>query len=161
MMEPICLQPLGVIRTPFTDPVGMPIQAIAAQGVQGHIELDEKYQAGLRDIEGFDYLILVYHLHQIREPALVVTPFLDSEAHGVFATRSPKRPNALGLSTVRLLRVEGSVLHISDVDMLDGTPLLDIKPYVPQFDNRANARIGWFEKQITRVQEVRAEAHKL
>lgn len=135
----------------------MPIQAIAGQGVEGTIVLDPVFAEGLRDIEGFSHLILLYHLHQMTEANLIVTPFLDMQPRGIFATRGPKRPNAIGLSTVRLARVEKNSLHIQDVDMLDGTPLLDLKPYVPQFDDRANAQIGWFEGNIDRVNQVRAD----
>lgn len=156
MTAPICLTAIGTIRTPFQTLDGMPIQAVAAQGVTGRIELDPAYAPGLRDIGGFSHLTLIYHLHRMEVPALEVVPFLDSEVRGVFATRSPKRPNALGLSTVRLLEVEGTTLHIADVDMLDGTPLLDIKPYVPQFDVREGATIGWFAAQIHRVGQVRS-----
>jgi tRNA-Thr(GGU) m(6)t(6)A37 methyltransferase TsaA len=112
---------------------------------------------GLQDIEGFSHLILLYHLHLIQEPSLVVTPFLDDQPHGVFATCSPKRPNPIGLSIVRLVRVDGGTLHIEDVDMVDGTPLLDLKPYVPTFDIREAASIGWFGKNIDQVYEVRAD----
>lgn len=154
----INLTPIGVIRTPFTTLEGMPIQAVAAAGVPGRVELAPEFAPGLRDIEGFSHLILIYHLHQMTTPALEVTPFLDTQPRGVFATRSPRRPNALGLSTVRLLHVEGSTLHIEQVDMLDGTPLLDIKPYVPRFDDRAEARIGWFARAIHHTAQVRSSA---
>lgn len=157
-MQPITLTPIGVIRTPFTTFEGMPIQAVAATDILGEIELDPAFAAGLRDIEGFSHLILVYHLHRMEAPTLEVTPFLDPHLRGVFATRSPKRPNGLGLSTVRLLGVAGTTLQIADVDMLDGTPLLDIKPYVPHFDDRPNAQIGWFASQIHRVGQVRSSA---
>lgn len=122
-MNAICYTPIGAIHTPFQEMKGMPIQAIAGQGVQGTIILNYAYVEGLRDIEGFSHLILLYHLHQMTEAKLVVTPFLDTQPRGIFATRGPKRPNAIGLSTVRLLCVEQNILHIQDVDMLDGTPL--------------------------------------
>lgn len=156
-MNEICYTPIGVIRTPYQEPVGMPIQAVAAKGVAGQIELDPAYQAGLQDIGGFSHLILLYHLHLIQGPSLVVTPFLDQQAHGIFATRSPKRPNPIGLSIVRLVRVEGCVLQIEDIDMVDGTPLLDIKPYIPAFDKREPAEIGWFHQNIEQVYQVQAD----
>jgi tRNA-Thr(GGU) m(6)t(6)A37 methyltransferase TsaA len=139
----------------------MPIQAVAAQGVAGQIELDPAYQAGLQDIEGFSHLILLYHLHLVRESSLMVTPFLDNRPHGIFATRSPKRPNPIGLSIVRLMRVEGGTLHIEDVNIVDGTPLLDLKPYVPTFDIREGASIGWFKQNIDRVYSIRAGQRSL
>lgn len=156
-MSPICFTPIGIIHTPFKETAGMPIQAVAGEGVEGTIELDPTLVEGLGDIEGFSHLILLFHLHQAAEPKLVVTPFLDTKTHGIFATRGPKRPNAIGFSTVRLVRVENNILHIQDVDMLDDTPLLDMKPYVPQFDDRAGAKIGWFENNVARVKEIRSD----
>ena len=156
-MEPVTYQPIGVIRTPFTDIEGMPIQASAAAGVPGRIELDARFAEGLRDIDGFSHLVLIYHLHRMTDQRLTVTPFLDVSPHGIFATRSPARPNPIGLSTVRLIGVAGAALEIEDVDMLDGTPLLDLKPYVPAFDDRENARIGWFSGRLDRVREARAD----
>lgn len=155
-MEPIWYRPIGVIRSPFKEPVGMPIQSVAARSIAGSIELDPEYCAGLKDIAGFSHLILLYHLHLMKNPGLTVVPFLDDQPHGVFATRSPKRPNPIGLSIVRLVRIQETTLFIEDVDIVDGTPLLDIKPYVPNFDIRDDATIGWFAKNITRVQTIRA-----
>lgn len=156
-MTPICYTPIGLIRTSFTAEVGMPIQAVAASDSRGYIDLDPAYLPGLRDLTGFSHLILLYHLHLVRGSALEVTPFLDEQPHGIFATRSPKRPNPIGLSTVRLLGIDGTMLHIADIDVVDGTPLLDIKPYIPHFDDRAGAVIGWFAPQIERVATVRAD----
>ncbi len=156
-MDPVAFVPIGVIRTPFRAIEGMPIQAVAAAGTRGTIELDPAFAEGLADLDGFSHLILLYHLHEIRAARLTVTPFLDDRTHGIFATRSPARPNAIGLSTVRLVAVRGATLEIEDVDMLDGSPLLDIKPYVPAFDDRADARIGWFAGRVERVDIVRSD----
>ena len=156
-LEPVTYRPIGVIHTPFTDVDGMPIQPIAAAGIRGTIDLDPGFAAGLLDLDGFSHLILLYHLHEVRAPRLTVTPFLDDRPHGIFATRSPARPNPVGLSTVRLVRVLGSTIEIEDVDMLDGTPLLDIKPYIPAFDDRPGARVGWFTGRLDRLPEVRAD----
>jgi tRNA-Thr(GGU) m(6)t(6)A37 methyltransferase TsaA len=156
-LEPVTYQPIGVIHTPFTDVDGMPIQPVAAAGVRGTIDLDPGFAAGLLDLDGFSHLILLYHLHEVRAPRLTVTPFLDDRPHGIFATRSPARPNPVGLSTVRLVRVLGSAIEIEDVDMLDGTPLLDIKPYIPAFDDRAGARVGWFTGRLDRLVDARAD----
>ena len=157
-MEPVTLRPIGLIHTPFTDVDGMPIQPTAAAlGIRGTIDLDPAFAAGLLDLDGFSHLILLYHLHEIRAARLTVTPFLDVSPHGVFATRSPARPNPVGLSTVRLVGIRGSTIEIEDVDMLDCTPLLDIKPYVPAFDDRAGARIGWLTGRLDRLAEVRAD----
>jgi tRNA (adenine37-N6)-methyltransferase len=155
-MNDIAYHRIGVIRSPFKETAGMPIQAAAAIGITGKIQLDPAYGEGLQDIEGFSHLILLYHLHLVREAKLKVKPFLDDEPHGIFATRSPKRPNPIGLSIVRLMHVSGLRLDIEDVDIVDGTPLLDIKPWVPDFDMRENARIGWFAKNIAHMHEVRA-----
>ena len=156
-MQAITYKPIGVIRSPFTTLEGMPIQTVAATGVAAAVELDPRYAAGLKDIDGFSYLLLITHLHLMQGFALEVTPFMDTQPHGVFATRSPRRPNPIGLSLVRLLRVDGSVLHIADLDLLDGTPVLDIKPYVPQLDDRAAEHTGWFAENVHKVHQVRAD----
>ena len=154
---PIVYRPIGRIRTPFTDIDGMPIQPTAAAGVRGTIEIDPVYVDGLLDLGGFSHLILLYHLHEAGEPRLVVTPFLDASPYGIFATRSPARPNPVGISTVRLVGLGCSTIEIEDVDMLDGTPLLDIKPYVPAFDDRPGASIGWFAGRLDRLVDARSD----
>ena len=156
-MDPICYTPIGLIHSPFTEMAGTPLHSVGAQGVQGSIELDPAYAAGLQDIAGFEYLILIYHLHRAPGYSLVVTPFMDDQPHGVFATRAPLRPTPIGISVVRLLGVEGSTLAIEEVDVLDGTPLLDIKPYVPTFDARETDRIGWYAKNLPKVYTQRAD----
>jgi len=156
-MQAITYTPIGVIRSPFTTLAGMPIQTVAATGVAATVELDPRYAAGLRDIDGFSYLLLITHLHLMQGFALEVTPFMDTQPHGVFATRSPRRPNPIGLSIVRLVRVEGATLHIAEVDLVDGTPVLDIKPYVPQLDDRAAEHTGWFAENVHKVHQVRAD----
>jgi tRNA-Thr(GGU) m(6)t(6)A37 methyltransferase TsaA len=156
-VDPVTFRPIGIIRSPFTDTAGMPIQAVAAAGVGGRIELDPAFVEGLADLDGFSHLTLLYHLHRVTAARLTVTPFLDTAPHGIFATRSPARPNAIGLSTVRLVRVTGATLEIEDVDVVDGTPLLDIKPYVPALDDRAGARIGWFAARLGDVDTARAD----
>nr|WP_092071846.1 tRNA (N6-threonylcarbamoyladenosine(37)-N6)-methyltransferase TrmO [Dendrosporobacter quercicolus]NSL49467.1 tRNA (N6-threonylcarbamoyladenosine(37)-N6)-methyltransferase TrmO [Dendrosporobacter quercicolus DSM 1736]SDM30406.1 tRNA-Thr(GGU) m(6)t(6)A37 methyltransferase TsaA [Dendrosporobacter quercicolus] len=149
-------QPIGIIHSPFTEPKGTPIQPTAASGIPGSIELESRYAEGLKDLAGFSHLILIYHLHLISAAgALLVKPFLDDELHGIFATRAPGRPNPIGFSVVRLTKVAGSRLEICDVDMIDGTPLLDIKPYVPAFDDRQPARIGWFGKNIHKLADTK------
>lgn len=147
----ISYQAIGVIHSPFKEAKGTPIQPTAAADISGIIELSSDYVSGLKDIEGFSHLILIYHLHLIKQPSLLVKPFLDNDLHGIFATRSPSRPNAIGLSVVRLVKVDGVKLHILDVDIIDGTPLLDIKPYVAQFDIREATRCGWFENNMHKL----------
>jgi tRNA-Thr(GGU) m(6)t(6)A37 methyltransferase TsaA len=136
--------PIGVVHTPFTDPVGMPIQPTGAVGVQGRIELEPAYVDGLQDLDGFSHVVLIYHFHRAKQPKMLVTPFLDTKSRGLFATRAPTRPNAIGLSVVKLLAIEGNVLRIENVDMLDGTPLLDIKPYIPDIEPKHVDRVGWY-----------------
>ena len=140
---PILLQPIGVIHTPFTDPAQTPIQASRSIAL-GHIEVFPEFVEGLQDIEELSHLILLYVLHRQTNYALHVTPFLDDRVHGVFATRYPQRPNFIGLSIVHLLRRRDHVLEFVGADMLDGTPLIDIKPYVPEFDVRTDVRVGWY-----------------
>ena len=149
--------PIGTIRSPFTDPAGMPIQPAGAKGVKGTVEIDEKYLKGLRDLEGFSRIILIYTFHRANGYALEVIPFLDTIRHGIFATRAPKRPNAIGLSIVRLVAVNGNELAIEDVDILDGTPLLDIKPYVPAFDSFPGEKAGWFDRCCGNVTTMRSD----
>jgi len=151
------LHPIGIIRSPFTSTTGMPVQPPGAAGVRGTIELHPEYADGLKDLSGFSHIILIYHLHQAGPCRLRVVPFLDTEEHGIFATRSPVRPNPLGLSIVRLLEVRGSLLDIENVDILDGTPLLDIKPYIPAFDHWEVTATGWMTSGRGRVSATRAD----
>ena len=148
---------IGVIHSPFQTTEGMPIQPSGAIGVQGAVELFPRFGQGLRDLDGFSHIILIYHFHRSVGYSLLVVPFLDSVERGVFATRAPRRPNAIGLSVVRLVRVEDDTLHVEDIDILDGTPLLDIKPYVPEFDRNLGDRVGWLEHVRDRVQKLRAD----
>ena len=150
-------QPIGVIHTPFTKLEDMPIQPAGAVGVKGTVEVFEEFRAGLMDLDGFSHIILLYHFHCSQGFALSVVPFLDPEARGLFATRAPKRPNPIGLSVVQLDEVEGGVLHIRNVDVLDGTPLLDIKPHVPEFDNQTGVRTGWLESLGKAVTEKKSD----
>jgi len=141
------IKPIGLIRSPYTNAEETPIQSAFSEG-RGEIEVFPEYEAGLKDIEGFSHLILLYYFHQAKGYSLSVKPFLDDTPKGLFATRHPARPNPIGLSVVRLLERRGNVLQIAEVDLLDGTPLLDIKPYVPQFDERKGATAGWLEDRL-------------
>ena len=156
-MEPVPYKPIGRIETPYSSREGMPIQAKGGEGIRGRIVLLTEYAKGLQDLAGFSHLILLYHFHLTRETRLVVTPFLDTVPRGVFATRSPNHPNPIGLSTVRLIEIRETVLEIEDVDIVNGTPLLDIKPYVPAFDHRQPERLGWLEKAGADLQQTRAD----
>jgi tRNA-Thr(GGU) m(6)t(6)A37 methyltransferase TsaA len=138
------MRPIGVIHSPFTDKKQTPIQPTRSQAV-GQVEVYPEFAEGLQDVEGLSHVILLYVFHSSSGYTLRVKPFLDDALHGLFATRYPCRPNPIGLSIVRLIARHGNVLEIEGVDMLDGTPLLDIKPYVPDFDARENVRVGWYE----------------
>ncbi len=137
------LKSIGTIHTPFADPSEMPIQSSRSQ-VVGQVQVNPEFGDGLQDIEGFSHIILLYLFHRSSGCALQVKPFLDDALHGVFCTRYPRRPNPIGLSIVRLLSRHGNLLEIEGADMLDGTPLLDIKPYIPEFDVREVSGIGWY-----------------
>jgi tRNA-Thr(GGU) m(6)t(6)A37 methyltransferase TsaA len=137
--------PIGVIHSPFADLAQMPIQPRSRVSASGTIEVFPEFTEGLIDLDGFSHIILLYHLHKAGKARLLVTPFLDSQPHGVFATRAPVRPNPIGLSVVQLNRIAGSLLYVDGLDILDGTPLLDIKPYIPSLDELAEYRIGWLE----------------
>lgn len=150
-MSTITYKSIGIIHSPFKEPKNVPIQAVAAKGTRGTIELNAEYIEGLVDLQGFSHIILLYHLNLIRGFKLMVKPFLDQNLHGVFATRAPSRPNPIGISIVRLRKIQSNILHIEDVDIVDNTPLLDIKPYIPQFDNRKTRKIGWFNKKISNL----------
>jgi len=153
----IVYRPIGVIHSPFTELAGMPIQPAGAVGVVGTAVLYPEFTPGLQDLDGFSHIILLYHLHRVEAASLMVTPFLDSRPRGVFATRAPRRPNPIGLSVVRLVRVEHNILHLVNVDILDGTPLLDIKPYVPEFDHQPETRTGWLAEAKGQVQNKKSD----
>jgi len=150
-MEKINYIPIGIIRSSFKEPKGTPIQSSATKGVNGAVEVFPEYTEGLKDLEGFSHIILIYHFHLSKKPLLKVKPFMDNQIRGVFSTRAPSRPNPIGISVVRLVRIKRSILYIQDVDIVDSTPLLDIKPYVPEFDVREVEKIGWLEKNIHKL----------
>jgi len=148
-------KPIGIIHSPLKEPRDTPIQPVFARDIKGAVEMFPEYTEGLDDLEGFSHIILIYNFHLSKEFSLKVKPYLDSELRGVFATRAPARPNPIGISVVRLLKVEGEKLYIQDVDIIDGTPLLDIKPYVPEFDIRETEKIGWLESKIHNLSKIK------
>ncbi len=148
-------KPIGIVHSPFKEPNNVPIQATAAKSVKGSVELAREYAIGLKDLKGFSHIILLCHLHKSKPYALLVKPYLDDNLRGVFATRAPSRPNPIGLSIVRLIKITDNILNIEDVDIIDGTPVLDIKPYVPEFDRRETAEIGWLRKKINKMQSTK------
>jgi len=142
----VVYRPIGTVRSPFSEAAGMPIQPSRGRGIRGTVELEAEFAEGLQDLDGFSHAVLLCHLHRSRGFALKVVPFLDDTPRGVFATRAPRRPNPIGLSVVRILAVEGNRITFEGVDVIDGTPVLDIKPYVPEFDEREDVRLGWLEE---------------
>jgi tRNA-Thr(GGU) m(6)t(6)A37 methyltransferase TsaA len=142
-MDDLQLKPIGIIHSPFQRASDTPIQGAMARGAEGWVEIFAEFVEGLKDLEGFERVWLIYWFDRATTPQLIVKPYLDQEEHGVFATRAPCRPNPIGLSCVRLLGVEREGFRIGEVDILDGTPLLDIKPYVPVFDCFEVCRVGW------------------
>ena len=150
-MDEIKYKPIGVIHSPFKEPKGTPIQPASGKGIGGMVEVFPKYAKGLKDIDGFSHIILIYHFHLSRGASLEAKPYMDNEVRGIFAMRGPSRPNPIGVSVVRLVKIEGRILHIQDIDIVDGTPLLDIKPYVPEFDMREVVKIGWLEKRVHKL----------
>ena len=142
----ITFEPIGVIHSPFQTLEEMPIQPTSQASQPGVVEIYPQYVEGLKDLDGFSHVYLIYHLHQAAPPKLTVTPFLDKQPRGLFATRAPCRPNPMGLSLVQLARIEDNRLHITRLDILDQTPLLDIKPYIPEFESGDKVRIGWVEQ---------------
>ncbi len=150
--------PIGIIHSPFDEPTGVPIQPTAAHGIRGKIEIYPEFVSGLEDLSGFSHIILLYHFHRAAQSMLQVVPFLDSVKRGVFSTRAPSRPNPIGLSIVRLVAVYGNLLDIENVDMLDATPLLDIKPYLPSLNPSDSIRTGWAEKNSSDFEWRRADS---
>lgn len=149
--------PIEVIHTPFHKVEGMPIQPSGALEVKGTAEVFRQYSAGLKDLDGFSHIILIYHFHLSTGYSLEAKPFMEEKTRGIFAMRAPARPNPIGISVVRLVGIEGCILHIEDVDIVDNTPLLDIKPYVPDFDRREVEHIGWLSGKSKRVREHKSD----
>ncbi|MEA3447352.1 MAG: tRNA (N6-threonylcarbamoyladenosine(37)-N6)-methyltransferase TrmO [Bacteroidota bacterium] len=141
--EKIVFKSIGIVYSPHTELSDIPIQPVFSKGIEGKVVVETAYVQGLQDLQSFSHIYLYYYFHRSEETHLHETPYLSNESHGVFATRSPHRPNKLGVSLVRLIRIEGNTLFINDVDILNGTPLLDIKPYIQRFDSKEHVRSGW------------------
>jgi tRNA-Thr(GGU) m(6)t(6)A37 methyltransferase TsaA len=144
-------QPIGTIHSPYKNRENMPIQPSAAEGAKGSIDIQGRYIPALSDLEGFSHIYLLYHFHLSKSFQLKVFPFLDDQQRGLFATRAPKRPNPIGLSVVRLVNIKANIIHIENVDVIDGTPLLDIKPYIHEMESVKDCRIGWLEKHKAKI----------
>lgn len=160
MTEQITIKPIGIIHSPYREHADIPIQGRFKPEVQGWVELDAEYQEGLQDLSGFSHAYLVYYFHDSDKETLTGHPFLENQQHGIFAIRSPHRPNHIGISVVEIKCIEGNCLTFTHVDMLDGTPLLDIKPYVTHFDCFPNARSGWIDKFFADGDIVEAATNK-
>jgi len=148
MMSNVQYRPVGIVHSPFKSGEGSPRQAVGAEGSRGTIEVDPDLVEGLADLDGFSHVLVIFHMHRVTDGRLTAHPPWDDKPHGVFATCSPYRPNPIGVSVVRLDRVEGNVLQISNLDMLDGSPVLDLKPYVPDLFPRDELRVGWLEGKV-------------
>ncbi len=151
------MQPIGIIHTPFTTLEDMPIQPKGARETQGTIEINKQYTEGLADLAGFSHIYLLYQFHKAKRTALQVIPFMDTENRGVYATRSPLRPNHIGLSIVRLISVEENIITVAGIDVLSGTPLFDIKPYIAAFDGIKESRSGWMQASMEEVAKKRSD----
>jgi tRNA-Thr(GGU) m(6)t(6)A37 methyltransferase TsaA len=147
-MQQIIYTPIGIIHTPFRAHEDMPIQGIGGKGIKATIEIYPEFSAGLKDLEGFSHIILLYHLHLVEKSVLIVKPFLDDENRGIFATRSPVRPNPIGMTAVRLIEIRNNCLIVEDIDMIDQSPLLDIKPCLPMIDDIQGVKLGWLTGKV-------------
>jgi len=147
-MNPVEYKPIGIIHSPFKQPTGIPRQAVGAAEITAKIEIFEEFIDGLMDLNGFSHIIVIFHLHLVKKGSLKASPPWDNREHGVFATRSPYRPNPIGVSVVRLENIDCNILNISGVDMADGTPVLDIKPYIPALNPTKAVRIGWLKDKV-------------
>ena len=153
----IIYKPIGIIYSPFKSIEGVPIQPAGADGIKGKIKVYKKYLNGLMNLEGFSHIILLYHFHLSRGYSLKVIPFLKNQEKGVFATRAPKRPNQIGISVVKINKIEGNIINISNIDIINGTPLIDIKPYASFFDNVKNEKNGWLSQKINDVNKIKSD----
>jgi len=149
----ITYKSIGIVHSPFKKPKGTPIQPRAARGIEGTVEIFPEYEKGLKDIEGFSHIILICHFHLSKTFPLKVQPFIDNNLRGLFATRAPSRPNPIGISIVRLVKVKSNMFYIRDIDIVDGTPLLDIKPYIPEFSSEDIIKKGWLENNIVKLSD--------
>ena len=160
-MDEIKYKPIGIIHTPHKKAEGTPIQPKGAKGIKGQVEVYPEYKKGLKDLDGFSHIILLFHCHLSGNYSLRQKPFMDEEKHGIFAMRGPSRPNPIGLSVVKLKDVKGNMLEIENVDIIDETPLLDIKPYVPEFDQNEVEKIGWLGDNVQKLSEARDDGRFL
>lgn len=154
-MKNIIFKPIGIIHSPNKAVENTPIQPRGAKGVKGTVELYSDFIPGLKDIDGFSHIILIYHFNRVKSYKLLATPFLDTAEHGIFSIRAPARPNPIGISIVELEKIENNVLHVVNIDILDKTPILDIKPYITEFDSFPNAVNGWSDGKLNKLDKTK------
>ena len=154
----ILYKPIGIIHTPFKAIEGVPIQPAGAFGIVGEVKVNKKYSTGLKSLEEFSHIILIYHFHLSGKYKLKVIPFMDIEEHGIFATRAPNRPNPIGISVVKIRTIEKNIIWVENIDVIDGTPLLDIKPYISHFNNVSEEKNGWYSRSKSDVRKIRADS---
>jgi len=157
-MDKIIYLPIGIIHSPFEEPKGVPIQGAADHRAEAVVEIFPEFAEGLADLGEFSHIILIYHFHKSKNYKLKVTPYLDTKERGVFATRAPSRPNAIGLTVVRLLKIEKNRIYFCNADMIEGTPILDIKPYIPDVDVQQVQKIGWLTGKVHRMETTRDDS---
>ena len=153
----ITFDPIGIVHSPFNKLEEMPIQPSGSRETRGKLEIYPPYGQALQDLDGFSHLIAIYYFHKSKGWKPIVTPFLDKHEHGLFSTRAPKRPNPIGLSVLKILEIKSNKIFVQHIDILDGTPLLDIKPYVPQFDAAEDVHIGWLTEHIRQVKTKKSD----
>ena len=153
----IIFKPIGIIHSPFKNIEGVPIQPASAEGVKGKVILYKKFADGLKNLDGFSHIILIYHFHLSKGYSLKVIPFLHNKEQGIFATRAPKRPNQIGISVVKIEKINKNIIEVSNIDVVDGTPLLDIKPFISSFDNVKNEKSGWLKDKIKNERKIKAD----
>jgi tRNA (adenine37-N6)-methyltransferase len=147
-LKAITYHPIGIVHSPFKTPENVPIQHTGAKGETATLEIRPEFSEGLKDLEGFSHIMLIYHLHKVESYKLKVIPFLDTMERGIFSTRAPIRPNPIGLTVVKLLKIEGNILTVENIDIIDNTPLLDIKPCLPMIDDLQEIKLGWLTGKI-------------
>lgn len=145
------IEPIGMIYTPFKELENMPIQPKGASNTIGKLIIDQKYADGLKDLDGFSHIYLIYHFHKANRTELVTTPFMDSVPRGIFSTRSPLRPSHIGISITKIISIQDNIVTIEGIDILNETPLIDIKPYIPEFESVVDVKTGWMNKNDTDV----------
>ena len=147
-MRVLSYRPIGIISSPFKENIGIPRQSVGASDIKGTVKIFDEFSEGLKDLDGFSHIVVIFHLHRVTKWSLKASPPWDCRSHGVFATRSPYRPNPIGISVVQLESVDNNILHIAGIDMADGSPVLDIKPYIPDLNPTKDIRIGWLTNKV-------------